>query len=195
MPYLRLVAARSHVPQVSEPLWAPRRSPHELGVIAYGPLVLARAEGIAAGLRCVFAHPDGLHLPLVLRTDTERAADLGRWSYGHVRRYRSFASRQSAESAYSAPELLVDINGRRGPVGTDGPIYANDEDTGQGGARIHGKDASYWIGELPVDGVLRLSFAWPQAGLALTSTTVRLHGLEDLAERVVQLPRTDASGC
>jgi len=36
--------------------------------------------------------------------------------------------------------------------------------------------------------VLRLSFAWPQAGLALTSTTVRLRGLEDLAERVVPLP-------
>jgi len=176
---------------VSEPLWAPRRSPHELGVIAHGPVVLARAEGIAAALRCVFAHPDGLHLPLVLRADTERASDLGRWSFGHLRRYSSFASRQGAESAYSAPQLLVDINGRRGPVGTDGPIHASDVQgagTGPVRALIYGKDASYWIGELPADGVLRLSFAWLQAGLALTITTVRLHGLEDLAERVVPLP-------
>ncbi|MGI4896130.1 MAG: hypothetical protein ACRYF3_13560 [Janthinobacterium lividum] len=134
---------------MSEPLWAPRRSPHELGVIAHGPLVLARAEGIVAALRCVFAHPDGLHLPLVLRADAERASDLGRWSYGHLRRHGGFASRQGqqgGEWAYSAPELIVEINGRRGLVGTDGPIHANDDEgegTGRGGARVHGMDASY----------------------------------------------------
>lgn len=179
--------------RVSEPLWAPRRSPHGLGVIAHGPLVLARAEGIAAALRCVFAYPDGLHLPLVLRADNERADDLGRWSYGHVRRYSDFAGQQSqgSESMYSAPELFVEINGRRGWVATDGPLHASDVEgagTGPGGARIYGKDASYWIGELPADGVLYLSFAWPQAGLPCTSTTMRLEGLEDLAERVVPLP-------
>jgi len=163
-------------------------------VIAAGPVVLARAEGIAAALRCVFAHPDGLHLPLVLRADAQRVGDLGRWSYGRLRRYSGSARRpgqQDAESAYSAPELSVEINGRRGWVATDDPLHASDVEgagTGPGGALIYGKDASYWIGELPADGVLRLSFAWPQAGLASTSTTVRLCGLEDLAERVVPLP-------
>ncbi|GAB3600402.1 hypothetical protein GCM10027586_02980 [Kineococcus gypseus] len=180
---------------MSEQLWAPRRSPHELGVIAHGPLVLARAEGIAAALRCVFAHPDGLHLPLVLRADVARAGDLARWSYGTVRRFRSSAGRQQNEEdgalSYSAPELIAHVNGRSGLLATTGPLHAGDEEgegTGRGGAHVHGLDASYWIGELPHDGVLELGFAWPQAGLAPTSTTVRLAGLEDLAERVVPLP-------
>lgn len=38
---------------------------YQLGVIAHGLLVLARAEGIAAALRCVFAHPTGCPAALI----------------------------------------------------------------------------------------------------------------------------------
>src|SRR3954464_20401 len=38
----------------------------ELGSIAHGPVLLTAGHGVAVGLRCVFAHSTGLHLPLVL---------------------------------------------------------------------------------------------------------------------------------
>lgn len=50
----------------------------ELGAVVHGPVVLARSPGIAAGLRCVFAHPTGLHLPLVLRAEGVQAEAAGR---------------------------------------------------------------------------------------------------------------------
>lgn len=40
-----------------------------LGVIAHGPVVLARVPGIVIGLRCLFAHPDRLTAWLVARAD------------------------------------------------------------------------------------------------------------------------------
>jgi hypothetical protein len=47
--------------------WPAALPPDELGVVFHGPVLLARSPGIAAGLRCVYAHPGGLRLPLVLR--------------------------------------------------------------------------------------------------------------------------------
>ncbi|WP_432572281.1 hypothetical protein [Kineococcus sp. SYSU DK005] len=40
-----------------------------LGAIVHGPAVLARAPGIAVGLRCVFAYPDSLSVWLVARAE------------------------------------------------------------------------------------------------------------------------------
>ena len=40
-----------------------------LGAIVHGPAVLARAPGIAVGLRCVFAYPDSLSIWLVARAE------------------------------------------------------------------------------------------------------------------------------
>jgi hypothetical protein len=35
----------------------------ELGSIAHGPVLLTTGHGVAVGLRCVFAHRTGPHLP------------------------------------------------------------------------------------------------------------------------------------
>jgi hypothetical protein len=50
---------------VSEQPWPYRRLPVELGAVVHGPALLARTDEVAVGTRCVFAHPQGLHLPLV----------------------------------------------------------------------------------------------------------------------------------
>ena len=55
----------------------------ELGSIAHGPVLLDRGHGIAVGLRCVFAHRTGLHLPLVLIARDVHADAAARRLRGH----------------------------------------------------------------------------------------------------------------
>jgi hypothetical protein len=158
--------------------WPAGVVPDELGVVVHGPVVLARSPGIAVGLRCVFAHPDGLHLPLVLRARDLQAEAASRWSFPRGRRDDGPAT---GSEPWSGLRLGIELNGRAGSVDAG-------RTTSSGGADTFGSEASYWVGELPGDGRLRLTVGWPQAGLAEASTGLQLDGLQDLGDRVLPLP-------
>ncbi|ABS03855.1 hypothetical protein [Kineococcus radiotolerans] len=187
--------------------WPAQRPPHELGALAHGPHILAQAPGISAGLRCIYAHPSGLHLPLTFRAHGERAHDAAAWSYGKIRRYPSvapapapapapgtFAARQgtfrtpaderaaeASSTPYSEPRVVVEVNGLRGVATTTGALHASDDE------QVWARDAAYWIGELPRDGMLRITLSWPQGGLPETSSDLTLNGLDNLSSTVLPL--------
>ncbi|MBB3675111.1 hypothetical protein [Modestobacter versicolor] len=143
----------------------------ELGAVVHGPVVLARSPGIAAGLRCVFAHPTGLHLPLVLRAEGVQAEAAGRragWRPGDDRADRD---------PWSGVLLTAELDGATRPVDPAGRTTTGSAD------HFHLR-AGYWIGALPSDGRLRLTVGWPQAGLAEHSTELELGPLDGLGERV-----------
>ena len=88
--------------------WAAAVPPDELGVVVHGPVLLARSPGIAAGLRCVYAHPGGLRLPLVLRAAGVQAEAAGRTTSP---RFRDDAGDREP---WSGPTLDVEVDGIRG---------------------------------------------------------------------------------
>lgn len=176
----------SHAEAVTEHQWPAQLPPHELGAIAHGPLILAQAPGITAGLRCVYAHPSGLHLPLVLRASGEHIRDATAWNPGTLRRYPSgsFAERENSQhgyTPYSEPQLIVEVNGTRGVATTTGALHASDDD------QVWARDAAYWIDDLPRDGLLRITLSWPQAGLPQTRSELTLTDLDNLTSRVLPL--------
>ncbi|MGY1841507.1 MULTISPECIES: hypothetical protein [unclassified Modestobacter] len=65
------------------PRWPAAPPPDDLGAVVHCPVLLARSPGIAAGLRCVFAHPGGLHLPVVVRAEGVQAEAAGRRTFPH----------------------------------------------------------------------------------------------------------------
>lgn len=158
--------------------WPPQSPPEaELGVIAHGPVILAHTDGVAVGLRCVFAHPTGLHLPVVV----------------HGRRSRAEAASQQAHIDHSiqpesgigmdpwfAPRLIVEV------AGTAGPIDPGRSQGSSGGNDFH-LEADYWIGALPLDGRLVLTISWARFGLVETVSTLTLDHCDRLAADVLQL--------
>ncbi|MCZ2829052.1 hypothetical protein O2W14_09425 [Modestobacter sp. VKM Ac-2986] len=156
----------------------------ELGVVVHGPVVLARSPGITAALRYVLAHPDGLHLPVVLRAEGVQAEAAGR----ELHRHRVTAPAQGpAVAADPWTGLLVTVD-------ADGEQRTADPGRSHSSARSDPRsdsfesEAGYWIGRLPTDGRLRLTVSGPQAGLAEATTVLELDDLHDLADRVVRLP-------
>jgi hypothetical protein len=139
----------------------------------HGPVLLARSPGIAAGLRCVFAHPGGLHLPLVLHAEGVQAE-------AAVRRTFPTAGGTAEVDPWSGPVLTVELDGETRTADAGGQESS-------GGSDAFDLAASYWIGRLPHDGTLRLTLAWPQAGLTRSTATLRLGDLADVASRVVPL--------
>ena len=161
--------------------WPPALTPQdELGVVVHGPVVLARSPGITAALRYVLAHPGGLHLALVLRAEGVQAEAAGR----DLRRHRS-TERADGPAVGSDPWTGLLLS-----VVTDGEERTADPARAHSSARAESFDseASYWVGRLPADGRLRITVAWPQAGLAENTTVLQLDDLRDLAARVVRLP-------
>ncbi|WP_024288947.1 hypothetical protein [Cellulomonas sp. KRMCY2] len=150
-----------------EHVWSNDPLPEDLGVVVLGPVLLGRANGVAVGLRCVFAHPTGLHLLLVLLANGH-GADL--------------ANRASFPGPDSAPtfRLLAEANGKRGPV----DHWRQGAEGGDGQFVMR---ADYWVNELPHDRTLALTVAWPEIGLPQTSTTLLLGNMTDLDRRVVSL--------
>ena len=170
---------------MSAPRWPLERPPDdELGAVVHGPVLLARSPGIAAGLRCVFAHPNGLQLPLVLRAEGVQAEAARRDKFVPGRGERSGGAWRGAP--WAGPVLVA------GADGEERTVVAGASTSG-GGRMFGGEDDSYrfdglyWIGDLPTDNMLRLTVAWPEAGLAETTTVLELADLDDLADRIVHL--------
>jgi hypothetical protein len=149
----------------------------ELGAVVHGPVLLARSPGIAAGLRCVFAHASGLHLPLVLHAEGVRAE-------AAMRRTFPTPGGTAEIDPWSGPVLTVELDGetRTADAGQQESSGGSTADSD-----VFDLAASYWIGRLPPDGVLGLTFAWPEAGLARSTVALRLGDLSDVAARVVAL--------
>ena len=161
--------------------WPPASIPRdELGVVVHGPVVLSRSPGITAALRFVLAHPSGLHLPLLVRAEGVQAEAAGR----DLRRHRS-TERADGPAVGSDPWTGVLLS-----VVADGEERTADPGRARSSAREDSfeSEASYWVGQLPADGLLRITVAWPQAGLAEATTELQLDDLHDLAARVVRLP-------
>jgi hypothetical protein len=159
--------------------WPAQLLPDDLGAVVSGPVLLARSPGIAVGLRCVFAHPTGLHLPLVLCAEGVQAEAAGRRTGGRDRP-DDRGPEDTAPDPWSGLLLTVEVDGESraaDPVGQDTSSSADRYDL----------QANYWIGRLPVDGLLRLSVGWPAAGLTDNSTVLRLGDLTGLERRVVAL--------
>jgi hypothetical protein len=155
--------------------WPAALPPDELGVVVHGPVALARSPGIAAGLRCVFAHPGGLQLPFVVRASGVQAQAAGRRTFSRPR------DEAGAGDAWSGVTLHVEVDGIAGIADA-----ANQESSGS--ADVFTLESTYWIDRLPRNGPLRLTVAWPQAGLAETTTELQLDDLGGLGDRVVPLP-------
>jgi hypothetical protein len=154
----------AHRPAVPPP-------PDELGVVVHGPVLLARSPGIAAGLRCVFAHPTGLRLLLVLHAEGVQA---------------EAASRRTEDLQPPEHDPWSGITVRAQLDGVEGPAHrAGGRSTGS--ADDFDLQADFWIGALPGDGRLGLTVGWPGAGLAEAGSVLELAGLGDLASRVVRL--------
>jgi hypothetical protein len=170
---------------MSAPRWPLERPPDdEMGVVVHGPVLLARSPGIAAGLRCVFAYPSGLQLPLALRAEGVQAEAANRGSYSPGLGERS--GQPWRGEPWPGPALLAGTDGEQRRVV---PGAA----TSGGGRMLGGTDDGYrfdgfyWIGHLPTDSTLRLTIAWPEAGLAETTTVLKLANLDELTTRVVHL--------
>lgn len=152
--------------------WPPGMPPEELGAVVHGPVLLSRAPGIVAGLRCVVAHPGRLLLPLVVRAEGVQAEAAGRQTFHD--------GLPLGEVGGSQPQLHVTVDEMSG--------YADASATQcSGGGDAFSLDADYWITHHPRDGRLHVSIAWPEAGLPETSTVLVLEGLDDAQERIVRL--------
>jgi hypothetical protein len=139
----------------------------ELGGIAHGPVLLAAVDGVAVGLRCVFAHPTGLHLPLVLLARGVHADAANRRVRGHGDEFRL-----ELGSADGAPTVRLDAFATQG-AGSD------DE---------YRQESSYWHAGLPGDPDLTVTVSWPAIGLPPVTTPLRLPDLPGLARGAIRLP-------
>lgn len=158
--------------------WPPAVQPDELGAIAHGPVILARGPGIVAGLRCVFAHTGGILLPFVLRAHGVQGEAASRQFFRHD--FESTEPQTDVIPPWSAPQVHVEVNDSAGyadPGG--GPSSGGDDDF-----EMQGR---YWIDEIPRDGTLAVTVAWPQAGLPQSRTVLHLDGLDALHQRVLPL--------
>jgi hypothetical protein len=155
--------------------WPAALPPDELGAVVHGPVLLGRSPGIAAGLRCVFAHPGGLLLPFVLRASGVQAEAAGRRTFSRA------GDERRAADPWSGVTLHVEVDGVAGSADP-----ANQESSGS--AESFTLESTYWIDRLPRDRRLRLTVAWPQAGLAESTTDLQLDDLGGLGDRVLPLP-------
>ncbi|MGY1845380.1 hypothetical protein [Modestobacter sp. SYSU DS0875] len=151
--------------------WPATPAPDALGAVVHGPVLLARSPGIAAGLRCVFAHPGGLHLPMVVHAVGVQAEAAGR---------RTFPRPGAERQPWSGLLVRLTVDDVTGPADPVGP-------TSSGSIDSFRSEGSYWAGALPRDGRLTLTVGWPAAGLAETTTVLHLGPLDDVADRVVSL--------
>lgn len=145
--------------------------------MVHGPLVLGRGTGVVVGVRCVFGHPTGLHLPTVIVASGVHAQAAQRQS-GH--QYLPTGYQPSEPPGWSYLELRAELNGRSGEMQPFASTSSSNEDS-------YYQEANYWIEELPADGVLRLSVAWPRVGLDPSTVVVTMQGLPEAVRGAIPL--------
>jgi len=150
--------------------------PDGLAPVVHGPVVLGRAPGIAVGLRCIFGYPQGLSLPMVLRARGVQAEAASRLTFPAPGR-----SLPEAGEPELGPLLTVEVDGA-------GQVLRPSSEESSGGGDAFDLEAAYWVAGLPSDGRLRLTVAWPRAGLPETGVLLTLPDLHDLDARVLSLP-------
>ena len=138
----------------------------ELGSIAHGPVLLAADDGIAVGLRCVFAHRTGLHLPFVLIARGVHADAAERRLRGH------------------GDELRVDLGPSDGTATIRLRAFATQS---AGGGDEYRQESSYWHAGLPGSPSVAVTVAWPAIGLAPATTVLQMPDLATLAHAAVPL--------
>jgi hypothetical protein len=167
---------------VSVDRWSSEPNYDGLGVVVHGPSVVARSTGIAMAVRCIFAYPGGLEIDLVLRAAGVQAEAAARQSFGrHVPMLRPADETEDTWRGGSEPEVVIGMDGRRA-------VAYPREQTSSGGEDEFNSELRVAVAELPSDGVITLTASWPQAGLAEGSATLTLAPLDDLENRVIQLP-------
>lgn len=180
-----------------------------LGVLAHGPHLLGAGPGVSIGLRCIFAHPEGLLLSLQVKAvggAAERAHEGdrrgtrgGSRGRGEPRRpdrdrrpvnfVRLFViAPQNDDEPQPGPELHHHLHTtapttRSQPAdpGSDGP----DEDAP--GFPVHVQDIDVWWPALPLRARLTLRAGWPEMGVPLTTTVLQLRDLDQVHDGVVGL--------
>lgn len=157
--------------------WGAVPPPDDLGAVVHGPALLGRGERIAAGLRCVYAYPTGLSLPFVVRARGLAADVVARWSSETLAEDPVFPADHEPWSGVRFAVQVGDLTGPADPVGL----------RGQGGLEDFDADGLLWVGELPADGLVRITVSWAEAGLPVSTTDLRLGDLSDLPGRVVTL--------
>jgi hypothetical protein len=138
----------------------------ELGSIAHGPVLLTSGDGVAVGLRCVFAHRTGLHLPIVLIARAVHADAAARRLRGH------------------GDELRVELGPADGAAMVRLSAFATQ---GAGGADEYRQESSYWHPGLPSNSPLTLTVSWPAIGLPPASAVLQLPDLAVLARAAIPL--------
>src|SRR3954452_8810619 len=138
----------------------------ELGSIAHGPVLLTTGHAVAVGLRCVFAHRTGLHLPVVLVARDVHADAAARRLRGH------------------GDEFRLEVRPADGVAAVRLHAFAGQS---AGGADEYRQESSYWHPGLPSGPTLTLIVSWPAIGLPSAATTLRLPDLAGLAEAAVPL--------
>ncbi|NAZ81886.1 hypothetical protein GTR02_08645 [Kineococcus sp. R8] len=138
--------------------------PNDVGVAVHGPLLLSQAPGIRVALSHVqaHAHPVGVMLHLHLSADGVQAEAAKRQM---VDKPREPLDPAGAKADYgSEPVLHVQLNDLADRVPFKSCSVSTHDDPVSGDVHVD-LEASYWIGELPADGRVRVRTSWPQAGL------------------------------
>ena len=138
----------------------------ELGGIAHGPALLAAVDRITVGLRCVFAHPSGLHLPVMLVARGEPA---------------DVAQRRQTERLRHGLRLEVS-SGEAGPTRLSAFSTA-----GEGNVGYYRQESEFWLAGLPDRRAVTLTVSWPEIGLAATAVVLQFPDLAARAETSIPL--------
>jgi hypothetical protein len=173
----RWLRSSGRLSSVKRERWLSAPADENLGAVVHGPLVLAAGIGVAVGLRCVFAHQTGLHLPLVVLATGVHAEAAGRQT-GQPAGPRGH--RPSEPPGWSHLQVWGELNGR---VGEMEPFSSSCSS----GLDRYTEQAEYWIGDLPRDGVLRLNVGWPHIGLDPATTTLQLDPPDQIAAGAITL--------
>lgn len=133
-------------------------------------------------VRCIFAHPGGLEIDLVLRAVGVQAEAAARQTFHeHVQKAETLDATKPVWRGPSEAVLLVEVDGRRATA------YPH-EQSSSGGEDQFDSELRVAIDALPSDGLIKITASWPQAGLAEGSVTVNLESLDNLGSRVVRMP-------
>lgn len=129
-------------------------------------MLLAAGEGLAVGLRCVFAHSTSLHLPVVL---------VARGVHADAARRRL---REHGE------ELRLSL----GPSGSAAPVrltaFATQSASSEDEYR---QESAYWRSGLPSSQSLTLTVSWQAIGLPTTTAVLELPDVAGLARIAIPL--------